>query len=268
MTDAEVPPVSAYIITFNNARTLERTLKSLTWVDEIIVVDSYSTDTTREIAAKYTDNIEQRTWPGFRDQYQYASSKCRNNWLLFADADEELSQPLIHEIQDELRRNSQRPVAEQACGYEISRRTFFLGHWIRHGAWIPDREIRLYRNDKGEWKGALHAKVHVSGPVASLQHYYFHYTYENLAEQINTVNKYSETAACDLLNEGKKPSLRRLLANPIASFVRNYFFKGGFLDGLPGLIIAINTAFYIFTKYAKLWEKTHVKGWEPQEPLE
>ena len=250
-------PVSVYMITFNNARTVERALRSVAdWADEIVVVDSFSTDETPEIVRRYTTNFEQRKWPGFRDQYQYASERCRNDWVLFIDADEEISPALAREIREELSRNLSRPEPERIRGYECHRRTFFLGRWLMHGGWLPDHGIRLYDRRFGRWAGDLHAKVHVDGRVGVLRNLYYHYTYRDIADQIDTINRYSTTAAGDMENAGRRFSLFHLVFRPPVRFLRDYFLKGGFLDGLPGFIIAVNTMFHVFAKHAKLWERT------------
>ena len=255
MDTADKVSVSAYMITFNNARTVERALLSLAWVDEIVVVDSFSTDATAAIARKYAHRFEQRRWPGFRDQYQYAADGCRHEWALFVDADEEISPALATEIGAELAANRSRPAATQMHGYHAHRLTWYLGRWIRHGGWLPDHEIRLYRRDRGRWAGALHAKLEVDGPVRHLRHLYHHYTYADISDQLQTIDRYSGTAAGDMRDGGKQFSLLHLIGNPLARFFRDYILKRGFLDGMPGFIVAVNTMFYVFVKHAKLWEQ-------------
>jgi len=250
------PPISVYMITFNNARTVERALKSVgNWADEIVVVDSFSTDATPEVAGRFAGRFLQRPWPGFRDQYQFAAEQCRNDWVLFIDADEEISPGLAAELREELARNLDRPEEERVCGYACRRRTYFLGRWIRHGGWVPDHEIRLYDRRFGRWEGALHAKVEVRGRTALLRNYYYHYTYADIADQISTINRYSSTAAADMDRSGRRFSLAGPLFHPPARFLRDYILKRGFLDGLPGFIIAVNTMFHVFAKHTKLWER-------------
>ena len=255
MSDGK-PPVSAYMITFNNERTVETALRSLNWVDQIVVVDSFSTDATMDIVRRHAHHVEQRAWPGFRDQYQYAADRCAHDWALFIDADEELSPTLIANMQAELRRNAARPEAAQVRGYHAHRRTYYLGRWHLHGSWVPDHEIRLYNRRCGRWEGGLHACIRVTGAEEHLQGFYYHYTYRNISDQLQTIDRYSTTAAQDLIEAGKPFSGIRLLGNPVARFLRDYVLKGGFREGLPGLIVSINTMFYIFTKYAKHWEAT------------
>ncbi len=241
--------VSVYIITYNNERTIERCLRSVTWADEIVVVDSYSTDRTLEICRRYTDKIYQRRWTNYREQYQFAADKTTNRWIMFVDADEEVSPELAREIQEEIAKNDGR-----WAGYIAHRRTYYLGRWIKHGGWYPDYEIRLYDRSRGKWEGGLHAKVKVDGEVKVLKNFYFHYTYKDISDQLRTIDRYSEVAASDMWKEGKRFSLFDLLLRPPFRFFRDFILKRGFLDGFPGLIIAVLTMFYVFIKYAKLWE--------------
>ncbi|MCF7854103.1 MAG: glycosyltransferase family 2 protein [Candidatus Pacebacteria bacterium] len=248
-------PVSAFMITFNNERTLERALESLTWADEIVVVDSFSTDRTPEIARQYADTFLQREWPGFRDQYQFAAENCTHEWVVFADADEVVTDQLADEIRAELQQNSSRSPDDRIHGYYANRTTWYIDRWIKHGGWVPDREIRLYNRNKGSWQGGLHACVKVEGREGCLRHIYLHYTYADIGDHLRTINRYSQTAAKELHEANKRFSLLRLLTRPPWRFVRDYFLKRGFLDGVPGLILAVNTMFYVFAKESKLYER-------------
>jgi glycosyltransferase involved in cell wall biosynthesis len=254
MSETHAVPVSAYMLTCNNDVTVERALQSLHWVDEIVVVDSGSTDGTLDIVRRYTDQVTHRDWPGFRDQYQYASEQCSHDWVLFIDADEEISPTLATEMQAELPRNAARPEAERVRGYQCHRRTFFLGRWHLHGGWARDHEIRLYDRRHGRWEGGLHANIKLQGREAEFRHFYYHYTYESISDQIHTLDKYSSTIAQDMQQEGKRVSVWKMVANPIAGFVRDYILRGGFREGMAGFIVAVNCMFYVFWKYAKLWE--------------
>jgi glycosyltransferase involved in cell wall biosynthesis len=245
-------PVSVYVLTYNNRRTIERCLRSLGWVEELVVVDSLSTDGTYEISKQYTDKVYQRKWTDHRDQYQYAADHTRNDWIMFVDADEEIPPELAEEIRRELEKG-----ARGLDGFIVYRSTYYLGKWIRYGGWYPDYEIRLYRRDKGRWEGGLHAKVVVDGKVGALRNHYLHFTYRDISDQIQTIDRYSRMAVEDLLRDGKKFSLFNLLLHPPFRFIKEYLFKAGFRDGLPGLIIIVSTMFYVFIKYAKLWELTH-----------
>jgi glycosyltransferase involved in cell wall biosynthesis len=254
MKMSEKLPVSVYVLTYNNRRTIERCLESLRWAEELVIVDSFSTDRTYELCQQYTDKAYQQEWKGHRDQYQFAANLTTKDWIMFVDADEEVPPELAGEIRTEL---SRMPNAFD--GFFVYRRTSYLGRWIRYGGWYPDGEIRLYRRDKGRWEGGLHAKVVVDGKVGTLKNQYLHYTYRDISDQIRTIDKYSQIAAEDLVREGKKFSLFKLLFHPPFRFIKEYLFKSGFRDGLPGLIIIASTMYYVFIKYAKLWELEHTR---------
>jgi glycosyltransferase involved in cell wall biosynthesis len=245
------PKVSVYMITYNNERTVEKALQSVTWADEIVVVDSFSRDKTTEICRRFTDKVFQRKWPGHRDQYQYTADLTSHEWVMFVDADEEVSSELAKEIRETLNGGP-----EGVDGFFVYRRTYYLGRWIRYGGWYPDGEIRLYRRNKGRWEGGLHAKVVVDGEVKPLKNQYLHYTYRNISDQIRTIDMYSKIAAEDMIQKGERCILFKLLFHPPFRFIKEYLIKSGFRDGLPGLVIAISTMFYVFIKYAKLWELT------------
>ena len=246
--------ISVYMITYNNERTVERALKSVTWADETVVVDSFSQDSTVEICRRFTDKVFQREWPGHQGQYQYAADLTTYPWIMFVDADEEVSPELAEEIRTQIDGR-----AEDVDGFFVYRRTHYLGRWIRYGGWYPDGEIRLYRRDRGQWEGGLHARVVVNGKIGYLKNQYHHYTYRDISDQIQTIDKYSKIAAEDLARRGEKFSIFKLLLHPPFRFFKEYVFKRGFRDGLPGLIIIVSTMYYVFIKYAKLWELTPSK---------
>jgi hypothetical protein len=169
---------------------------------------------------------------------------------MFVDADEEIPPQLAQEIQEELNAND-----GQWDGYVVHRCTYYLGRWIKYGGWYPDYEIRLYDRNKGRWEGGLHAKVKVDGKVKALRNLYYHYTYRDISDQILTIDKYSQIAAGNMFQEGKRFSLIHMVINPLFRFIKEYIFKRGFLDGIPGLVIIVSTMFYVFIKHAKLWER-------------
>jgi len=247
-------PISVYVLTFNNIRTIERCLRSLLWAEELIVVDSGSSDGTYEICKRYTEKIYIREFKNHSDQYQFAANLTNRDWIMFVDADEEVPSELVEEIREELKYGG-----KNWDGFFIYRRTYYLNRWIRYGGWYPDGEIRLYRRDKGRWEGGLHAKIFVDGKVKKLRNQYLHYTYKDISDQIKTIDKYSKIAAQDMANEGERFSVFKLIFHPLFRFIKEYIFKLGFRDGLPGLIIIVSTMFYVFIKYAKLWELTIMK---------
>jgi len=244
--------ISAYVLTFNNERTIGNALKSLSFADEILVVDSGSSDGTLGIVAEYGARVLRRDWSGFRDQYQFAQDNCLYDWVFFLDADEEVSGEMADSVLV--------LVSGEAVGYFGFRRTFFIDHWIRHGGWRRDREIRLYRRSCGSWCDGLHSTPKVSGVVGSLAGLIYHDTYANIEEQLATLNRYSSESVEDYVANSKRVGLRHLVGNPLWSFFKEYFLLCGFLDGIPGLVIAMNNMGYVFNKYAKLWEYYRVKG--------
>ncbi len=248
-------PLSVYMITLNNGATIEKALQSAAgWANEIIVVDSHSTDGTVGIIEKYTDLLFQYDTTSQREKYQYAQDKCGNPWVLFIDADEWLTE----EFKEEVGKTISSDTASD--GYIAHRRNIYLGREIKHGGWYPDREIRLYKKDRGSWQGGIHAKVHVIGRTGTLKNYYMHTPYADTAHQIRTIDRYATAYADDLLQSHKHFHLFLMLTRPVYRFFRDYIFKMGFLDGIPGLIIAASTMYYVFMKQAKLWEMERLHG--------
>jgi glycosyltransferase involved in cell wall biosynthesis len=248
-------PLSVYMITLNNGPTIERALQSVAgWADEVIVIDSHSTDGAIGIIEKYTDGLFQYDTTSQREKYQYAQDKCKNRWVLFIDADEWLTTEFKEEVEKVISSGS------ASDGYIAHRRNIYLGREIKYGGWYPDREIRLYRKDKGSWQGGIHAKVQVDGKIGTLKNYYMHTPYTDTAHQIRTIDRYATAFAEDLLQSQRRFHLFNMLMRPVYRFFRDYIFKKGFLDGIPGLIIAASTMYYVFMKQAKLWEMERLHG--------
>jgi glycosyltransferase involved in cell wall biosynthesis len=249
------PPLSVYMITFNNSATIARALDSVAgWADEVIVVDSHSPDGTADIALKYTQHVFHLDTTDLREKYQHAQDRCGNRWVLFIDADEWLTKDFREEVEDILASGS------ASDGYIADRRNIYLGREIKHGGWYPDREIRLYRKDRGGWEGGIHAKVHVEGKVGHMKNHYLHTPYADSAHQLRTIDRYSEAYARDLFAAGRSFHLANMLLRPIWRFFRDYIFKMGFLDGIPGIIIMASTMYYVFMKHARLWEMERDEG--------
>jgi glycosyltransferase involved in cell wall biosynthesis len=249
VTNDRKTPLSVYLITLNNGATIEKALQSVKgWASEVVVVDSESTDGGREIARQYADKFEQFVTTNMAQKYGRAEEICSFPWVLFIDADEWLNDEIKAEIDEVLDKGT-------ACdGFMASRKNFYLGRVIKHGGWYPDHEIRLYRKDRGGWAGGIHAKVQVKGTVGRLKNHYMHTPYTDIAHQIRTVDRYSGAFADDLHGSGRSFCLLDLVGRPIFRFFRDYILKAGFLDGIPGLIIVASTMYYVFMKYARLWE--------------
>jgi glycosyltransferase involved in cell wall biosynthesis len=245
--------ISACIITLNEERNIRDCLESVTWVDEIVVVDALSSDGTPSICREYTDKVVQRPWPGHVAQKNHALSLATHQWVVCLDADERISP----ELQSEIRRELENP-DDLWDGYYFPRQTFYLGRWIRHGGWYPDYKLRLFRKSKGRWAGVdPHDIVQLDGRAKRLKAPMYHYTYRDLADHVRAMNNYTDLAAAGKNRAHVKLAILHMVLNPAVKFVRMYFLKRGFLDGVPGFIVAISGSFYVFLKYAKLWELRH-----------
>lgn len=253
--------ISAVIITHNEEKRLEPALKSLKAVaSEIIVVDAYSSDETLKIAKKYTGKVYQREWTNFADQKNFANSKAALPWILSLDADERLSPELRHEIM------ALKEGEPQCSGFSMPRQVFYLGKWIRHSGWHPDRKIRLFRKDKARWEGEyVHEKLEIEGEVGKLKSPIHHFTYRNIQDHLGRINTFSDLGAKKLYAEKKKCRWYHLVFFPFFRFMKSFFLKGGFMDGFAGFVIAVLNGYAIFSRYAKLKE-IWIKG-ERIEPF-
>jgi glycosyltransferase involved in cell wall biosynthesis len=240
--------ISCIIITCNESKNIRRCLESVKWADEIVVVDSNSTDDTKKIASEFTDKIFNLDWGGFGAAKEFAKNQARGEWILSVDADEVVKQELKEEILKVI--NS----ADPQDGYFIPRRSNFLGRWMKHGGWYPDLVLRLFKKQKGQFTSRLvHEKVIVDGRTGNLKNDLWHYTDPDLDRYLVKMNRYTSIDALQRLKEDKTSSPIDLLIRPVATFTKMYFFKMGFLDGMAGLILAVSSAFHVFVKYAKLW---------------
>jgi len=248
-------PLSATLITYNEERNIEEALRSVSWTDEIVVVDSGSTDRTLEICRKYTDRIFHRDWTGYVDQKNFAVDHAAHDWIFSLDADERPSPELVQEIQD-LRRNEPRNP-----GYRIPRVAYFMGRWIRHGDWYPDYQLRLFDRRHGRWQGGrVHESVKIAEEPGHLRGEIYHYTYHSLADYLKRLEVYSTLAAADYQQRGKTSGPLKLLGNPLMTFIKAYLLRRGFMDGVPGLLVAVMGAISVFFKYAKLYELQRERG--------
>jgi glycosyltransferase involved in cell wall biosynthesis len=250
-TSTDKPKVSAIVVCYNEQENIERCLKSLLWADEIIVVDSFSTDRTVELCKKYTKRIYQREWPGFIQQKSYAVSLAQYEWVFSLDSDEVVTEKLRDEILTRLSADK-----DKINGYYVKRHSFYLGRWINHGGWFPDYKLRLFKKKAVICGGEdPHDKYFVTGKSAKLIGEIEHYTYKNISDQLSTIDRFSEISAEGLSRKGSRFVLVKMLFKPPVKFIETYVYKLGFIDGLAGFIIAILSSYYIFVKYAKLWEK-------------
>jgi glycosyltransferase involved in cell wall biosynthesis len=245
-----VPKLSVTVITRDEEANVGRALESVAWADDIVVVDSGSTDRTVEVARRYTDRVFVREWPGYSAQKNHAATLTRHDWILSLDADERVTPALAREIRTRL---EQEPPEK---GYRIPRVTRHLGRWIRSTDWYPDFQLRLYDRRAGQWVARhVHESVAVEGRPGTLSSEIEHYAYRDLAHHFETMQRYTDLAARQLYEEGARTGLAGLALHPPFAFLRNYVLRGGFKDGVPGLIVSGMNAFYVFLKLAKLWER-------------
>jgi glycosyltransferase involved in cell wall biosynthesis len=242
--------ISATIISLNEEEHLGRCLQSIQGVvDEIVVVDSGSSDQTLDIAATYGAIVLKRHWTNYSDQKNFAASKASHDWILSLDADECFSALLREEVSA---LKSREATAE---AFEFPRLAQYLGRWIHHSGWYPDYKVRLYLRTKAHWEGKfVHESLVVEGRIGRLKGDLLHYTCDSVSDHLNRINRYTTLAAQDLWERGKRSSMANLVGSPPATFLKSYFFESGFRDGIHGCLIASFAGYYNFLKYAKLWE--------------
>jgi len=253
-----VPKLSVTVITKNEAADLDAALTSVAWADEIIVVDSQSTDETVAIARRHTERVVVREWPGYIDQKNHAASLASHDWILSLDADERVTPALADEIRTRL---SGEP---REAAFRIPRVTWHLGRWIRTTDWYPDYQLRLYDRRSAQWTGRyVHEAVTVRGVTGQLRGELLHYPYRDIADHLETIDRYTTYAARQMQEDGRRAGLLQLLGHPPLAFLRNYLAHGGIRDGVPGFIISALNAYYVFLKFAKLWELEHERTLNP-----
>ena len=242
--------ISAVLITYNEEEKVRRALRSLESVaDEIVVVDSYSSDGTVETCRHYTDRVLLKSWEGYCQQKQFATDQASHDWILSLDGDEMLSPQLAQESLEWKGQGSSRK------GYYLPRKTFFMGRWIEHTTWYPDWQLRLFEKTSGRWEGGrVHESVRVTGPTGRFKGQIYHHTYASFSEYLEQLERFSSLAAQDYFDGGKRADWTHLLMHPPVIFLKNYLFRRGFLDGIPGLAVSFLAAVSSLFKYLKLWE--------------
>ncbi len=250
-------PITVIIPTYNEEKNLEDAIRSVLWADEIMVVDSFSTDGTLEIAKRYGCRILQHEYVNSATQKNWAIPQASHEWVMILDADERVTP----ELREEILRELENPRYD---GYYIGRRNYFLGYPLNYGGWGPeeDRNIRLFKRDISRYEDKeVHADVIVStGRVGQFKHPLIHHSYRTLKQYFRKMERYTDWAAKDIVKAGKRPNLFNLVLRPVGDFVKFYILKQGFRDGMPGLIIALLSSYYVMVKYAKAWELLHGRG--------
>ncbi|MEW5974903.1 MAG: glycosyltransferase family 2 protein [Acidobacteriota bacterium] len=245
--------ISAAIITLNEEANLARCLESVRDVaDEMVVVDAGSTDRTQDIAEQHGARVFVREWRSYSDQKNYAAGLADFDWILSLDADECLS-PLLRQRLLDLKVSQ-----PQFQAYAFPRLARYLGRWIRHSGWYPDRKVRLYDRTRAQWVGDfVHESLKVDGTVGTVEADLLHYTCNSISEHAERLDRYTTLAANELRARGKHAGMTSMLGASLAAFVKSYCLKLGFRDGRQGCLIAAFAAYYNFLKYAKLWELEH-----------
>jgi len=239
--------VSATIITYNEDDRIAAAIASLSCCDEVLVVDAFSSDRTREIAERCGARIIQRAWEGYSAQKNFAAGQAAHDWILSLDADERISIELANEIV-----SWKRSTPSEAAAYSMPRRVFYFGEWIRHSGWYPDRKTRLYDRRQAEWnQHRIHENLDVHGRILRMQSDLLHFPYRNWADQVERSDRYIRLAA-----EGAEPNkpaaLLKLAGGPPAAFLKAFVFRAGFLDGWRGALISYAAARYVFRRQLRI----------------
>lgn len=241
--------ISAVIITFNEERNIGRCLQSLEGVaDEIVVVDSGSTDRTEQICREAKVRLIHQAWLGYAEQKNLGNSIAENDWILSLDADEALSE----ELRNSLLAWKRNP--DTNFVYFVNRLTNYCGHWVRHCGWYPDQKIRFWNKKQGKWEGLIHENIAIQMPQKHLKGDILHYSYYTIHDHLKQLNHFTELMAQEAIEKGKKGSLLKIVFSPLVKFLKSYFLQLGFLDGYYGLVICLISAQATFIKYVKIKE--------------
>jgi len=238
--------LSCILIVRNEAARIERCLRSIAFADEIVVLDTGSTDATPQLARRHTDRVYRSAWKGYGGTKQAALEKATGDWILWIDADEVVPEALAAEIRGIIDGDT------AYSGFRLSRKAFFLGRWMRHGGWYPGRVIRLFRRGRGRFSpDRVHEGVSLSGEAGFLKNPLEHYTDDSIRHYFEKFNRYTSLAAADIAERGKRATVLDVLLRPVFMFLRMYVVRLGFLDGLEGFLLALFSSQYVFAKYAK-----------------
>ena len=246
-----MPGLTVTIITRDEVDRLGEAVASAAFADEIVIVDSGSTDGTIELARRLTPRVVTRDWPGFAAQKNFAAAEASHDWILSLDADERVSPALGTEIRAILSAGPQAPA------YRVPRVSFYLGRWIRSTDWYPDYQVRLYDRRAASWAGEyVHESVQTAGAVGRLRGELLHFPYRDVSHHLRTIDRYTALAARQMRDQGRTVSAAGLAARAAGAFLRNYLLRGGFRQGGVGLIVSVLNSYYVFLKFARLWTAT------------
>jgi glycosyltransferase involved in cell wall biosynthesis len=242
--------LSAAIITKNEEDKIADCIESLSFADEIVVVDSGSTDRTVDLARARGAKVVHNKWPGHVGQKNFALDQTTGDWTICLDADERVSKKLREQILIAL----ENPKAD---GYAIPRLVYYINRWILHCGWYPARKVRLVRKGRGRWGGENpHDRLFVEGRVDNLRGDIYHLSFDDVSEHLRTINSFTDIAADERVGKGETAGYASMTLRPVGAILKMYFLKRGFLDGIPGLIVSALSAYHVFCKYMKIWERT------------
>jgi len=252
------PKLSVYVIAYNDEPNMRACLESVAWADELIVVDSYSTDATEKISREFTEKVFQHEFHGFGRLRNEAVAHATHDWIFSLDTDERATP----ELRKELYRTIER---SEAAAYFIPRKNYFLGRWIRHCGWYPDyRQPQLFQKDRLRYRDELvHESFDVDGSVGYLKEPALQYPFRNVDHYLAKMDRYSDLMARRMVEQGKRFHPHQLVTHPVFTFVKMYVLRTGFLDRMPGLILSGLYAYYTFIKYAKFWELSRTASQRP-----
>jgi glycosyltransferase involved in cell wall biosynthesis len=250
MTGEPGATLAVCVVTRDEEDRIGDCLASVAFADEILVVDSGSTDRTVGIARERGARVIVRDWPGYAAQKNFAQGQVAAAWVLSVDADERVTPELARQIRALI-----AAAPDGVAGASVPRRTWYLGRWIRHGGWYPDRKVRLARRGRGRWEGEhIHERLAVDGAVRALDGDLLHFTYRGISDHLLTIDRFTTEAARAMAARGARGAAVGMLVQPPLKFLKMYLLKAGFLDGLPGFVVAVLGSYYVFLKYAKLRE--------------
>ena len=243
--------LSVYLLTYNEEANIREALESVKWADEIVVLDSFSTDGTIAICRQYTERVIQHEFVGFGRLRNLAVEKTTYDWILSVDADERVTDELREEILEELRKG---PPAD---AYYLPRKSHFLGQWVSYCGWYPDyRQPQLFNKAKMRYREDLvHEGFELHGKIGHLRHHILQYPFRDLTQFLQKMDRYSTLMAEEMAKSGKHFAAHQLVSHPLFTFIKMFIIRQGFRDGLVGFILSTLYAYYTFVKYAKLWER-------------
>lgn len=240
--------LTAVILAKNEEKNLPSCLKSIFWVDEIVLIDDYSTDKTIEIAKKSEVEVFQRKLDDFSSQRNFALEKVKSPWVLFIDPDEEVTPELAQEIKQAVK-------SSEFSGFRFPRKNIIFGKWIKHSGWYPDFQLHLFKKEKGKYVGRVHEQVEIKGKVGELKNFLIHHNYQSISQYLEKLSRYSSLEAENQIDLGHKFSWKDLIKKPLGEFLRRFFAEEGYKDGVHGLALSLLQAFSELVVYLKIWEK-------------